>query len=253
MVCVGASVLACVALGFGIEVGQPMPTHYRSVEAMALTGASMVGTAVRIQPPAPGGEQYKVCVVFRDVQTINWHGAYPETGAFLSVSKSTVQQWIDSKARILSFDGGDWINLDDPKTKVFDADLNRIQGVDAVVSRLRLVYHQHPEIERGRIYYRPFLDDEVQRLGVESDARFGVLCDRKLEQWAIRCLTSTDWVHRVEGTRALRWFRSKDNEERLLKLLLDPFEVKVEGEKSRYPVRDAAREVLLSWKGIVPS
>lgn len=67
----------------------------------------MVGVATKIQPPAPGGEQVKVCVVFRDCTTINWYGAYPETGAFLSVDKFKVDEWIKSRARILSFDGGE--------------------------------------------------------------------------------------------------------------------------------------------------
>ena len=214
---------------------------------MALSGASMVGVPVRIQPPAPGGEQIKVCVVFRECVAIQPFATHPETGAFLSVDKRKVEEWIQAKARILSFEGGNWLNLDDPKTRFIDSKLNRIEGVDACIKRLREIYLQHPEIERVRPFYRPLSEAEARRLDVESDARLAVPCDKEVERWALAGIGHKDGHRRAEGASALYYFRSDDNVKRLRRLLTDPyFYVESNGNK-QYPVRNAARNILELW------
>jgi hypothetical protein len=221
------------------------------VEVMALSGASMVGVATKIQPPAPGGEQEKVCVVFRDCNTINWYGAYPETGAFLNVDKVKVDDWIASKAKILSFDGGDWVNLDDPKERFFDARLNPIKDPNEVIRRLKKTYRDHPEIERVRAFYRPFSNEECRRLGVELNARIAVPCDRELERWAVAQLGSKNWIERVNGASALVNFESPGNIRLLKALLTDPYQDQDANGKPNFPVQRAARFTLESW-GVLP-
>jgi hypothetical protein len=230
---------------------QPILKVYRSIEVMALSGASMVGVATKIQPPAPGGEQEKVCVVFRNCITINWYGAYPETGAFLNVDKLKVDDWIKSKARILSFDGGEWVNLDDPQERFFDAQLNPVIDPDEVIRRLKKNYRDRPEIERVRAYYRPLSAEESRRLGVEPSARIAVPCDRNLERWAVRQLGSKNWINRVNGTAALVNFESPANVRRLNALLKDPFQGQDANGQPTFPVQQAARFTLTSW-GVLP-
>ena len=90
--------------------------------------------------------------MFRNCVAINWYGAFSETGAYLNVDKAKIDEWIRSKERILSFDGGDWVNLDDPSERFFDARLHRITDANEVVGRLKQVYGAHPEIERVRVF-----------------------------------------------------------------------------------------------------
>jgi hypothetical protein len=229
------------------RAGQPIFKVYRSVDVMALSGASMVGVAVRIEPPASGGEQIKPCVVFRNCVTINWYGAFPETGAYLDVDKAKVDEWIRTKARILSFDGGNWVNLDDPSERFFDARLHRITDVNEVVGQLRRVYADHPEIERVRVFYRPVSATEAARLGVERDTRIAVPLDARVERWAIEMTRSSVGNDRALGADSLLAFENSANKERLTKLLSDPYVSDFGGGRKRYPVREAARRVLMRW------
>ena len=240
------SLLSIAGLAMPTSVAQPNIRTYRSLEVMALSGASMVGVATKIQAPVTGGEQILVCVVFRDCVSINGYAPFPETGAFLSVDQRKVEEWIKTKARILSFEGGSWINLDDPKEKIFDVKLNRIEGVEECIRRLRKEYRAHPEIERVRSYYRPFFAEESERLGVEPGAYIAVPCDKNLERWAIDCIRSKDWRRRAAGADALGPFESPENRKRLNGLLSDPFSTKSD-EETHYPVRDRAKRVLDYW------
>lgn len=226
---------------------QPDIHSYRSVEVMALSGASLVGVPIKIQPPAPGGEQVLVCVVFRDWSSVSEEGEhYPEIGDFLSVERSTVEDWIKAKARILTFQGGSWLNMDDPKTKVFDANLNRIEGVDACISRLRQEFWAHPEIERIRPFYRLLSAAESRRMGVEEGAYLAVPYDQRVERWGIGCLKDKDWVRRAAGVDALSRFRSQENIRRLRGLLSDPHPEK-RGDTTYFPVRERAARLLAAW------
>jgi hypothetical protein len=229
------------------SVAQPNIRTYQSLEVMALSGASMVGVATKIQPPVTGGEQIMVCVVFRDYVPIIGYSPFPEVGAFLSVDKRVVEEWIRTKARILSFEGGSWINLDDPKEKIFDAKLNRIEGVEECIRRMRKEYRAHPEIERVRRFYRPFSAEESQRLGVEPGAYIAVPCDKNLERWAIDCVRNKDWRRRLAGVDALHPFESPENVKRLTGLLSDPFSTNQNDGKAHYPVRERAKYVLQNW------
>lgn len=241
-----AALPSILALSYS-ATSQPMIPTYQSLEVMALSGATMVGVPVRIQPPVTGGEQYKVDVVFRDCVAINNWVPYPETGAFLSVDKRKVEEWIRDKSRILSFHGGQWLNLDDPKTRFIDAKMNRITSVDEFIRRLREIYRQHPEIERVRPFYRPLFPEEAERLGVEPDAQVAVPCDRSLEKWGQACTDHRDWERRIVGVRVLQMFESAENRRRLGKLLNDPYSVLDADKKKVFPVREQAKRVLGSW------
>lgn len=226
---------------------QPNIRYYRSLEVMALSGASMVGVPTRIQPPAPGGEQILVNVVFKDCVSIDQYTSFGELAAFLSVDRQRVEEWIKAKARILSFEGGSWLNFDDPKEKVFDEKLNRIEGVEECIRRMRKEYRDHPEIERVRSYYRPFSAEESKRLGVEPGAYIAVPRDKTLERWAIDNLGNEDWRQRLAGIDALQWFESPKNTKRLTKLLSDPYSSgQIEGKKL-YPLRERAIRILVNW------
>ena len=213
---------------------------------MALSGASMVGVATKILPPAPGGEQTLVDVEFKNCISIGPVMTYPETGAFLSVDRQKVEEWIRSGARILSFDNGSWINLDGPKEKFFDSKLNRIESAEKCIERMRQIFREHPEIERGRTFARRFSAEEAKRLGVEAGAFLLVPCDNTLEKWAIQGIESKDWIRRMDGIDALRWFESPANKKRLLKLTTDPFR-STDRSNDRFPVRERAMWVLENW------
>ncbi len=232
----------------GTASAQPMRTLYRSLEEMALSGPQLIGTPIRIQPPVTGGEQIKVSVVFRDWRPLGSGGGdYPEIGAFLSVDKAKVEGWIASKSRILVLRGGSWINLSDPKTKIFDANLNRVVDENELVRRMQQTYWDHPEIEQVRTFVRKLFDDEAKRMGVDgTDPSLLVPYDRNVEKWAISNLASKDWERRWHGVNALTRFKSKGNVERLRKLLSDPHSV-LQGEVLTYPIRKSAASVLARW------
>lgn len=214
---------------------------------MALSGYPMVGVAVRIQPPVTGGEQIKLDVVFRDCQSVPATPGYPEMGTFLSVDKATVEEWIKTKARILTFHGGRWINLDDPKEKLLDADLNPIKSVDELIRRMRKHYREHPEIETVRSCYRPFSAEECRRLGVEPNSRLAVPCDKKVERWALSCLRDKDWTRRIAGIDGLYYFESPANIKTLKGLRADPYSIKQSDGELDYPVRRRALDMLSKW------
>ncbi len=231
---------------------QPSFAYYQSVELIALSGASMVGVADHIQPPAPGGEQTLVCVVFRRCQAISSGMTFPETGAFLKVEKSQVDEWIRTKARIVSYGDGGWLNLDDPKTVMIDHNLRKISTAEECIRLLQATYWEHPEVEKPRIYYRPVFDDEAKRLGLPQNARVGVPYDRSVEKWALECIGSKDWIRRVTGAQAMRMFKSSDNIRRMKALLEDPYEAKESDGRSRFPVRQSATYTLQGWGELPP-
>ncbi len=245
-----ATISLLLATHYAITAVQPIYKVYRSVDVMALSGASMVGIAVRIEPPSPGGEQIKPCVVFRNCVTINWYGAFSETGAFLNVDKAKIDEWIRTKSRILSFDGGDWVNLDDPEERFFDSRLHRIRDLNEVIGRLCQVYRDHPEIERVRPFYRPFSAQESRRLGLEPNARLAVPYDREVERWAVGLLKSKEWFERGLGVDALQKFENPANVKRLALLLQDPYQTLDSKGQPQFPVRERARRVLASWIGV---
>ncbi|HLO99287.1 MAG TPA: hypothetical protein VK171_11880, partial [Fimbriimonas sp.] len=208
---------------------------------------AMVGVATRIQPPAPGGEQIKVDVVFKNCVSIGEYAPYPETGAFLSVRKETVQEWIDTKARILSYSEGNWINLDDPKERFFDDTLNRITSVEEAIKRMRKISRDNPEIDRVKVFNRPLSDEEAKRLDADRGAYIAVPCNRTLEKWAIGAMKSSEWSLRSSGTYALVHFHSPENEKRVRQMLTDPFKAAGDRGKESYPVRETAKRVLEYW------
>lgn len=237
-----------LALGVGATRSrQPIFKVYRSVEVMALSGASMIGTATRIEPPAPGGEQFKVCVVFSDCFELDSHKSGAVYGAYLSVDKSRAQEWISAKARILSFQDGEWLNLDDPETKIFDAKLRPVKGVGELVQAIRKARKAHPEIERVRPFYRPLSKEEEGRMGVEPGSKLAVPYDRKVERWAHDQLRSRDGSERLQGVMALRGFDSDANAARLKRLLKDPYTVQYGDQPARFPIREEASRILEDW------
>jgi len=243
---------ASLSLALLVSAGssaQPILRHYKSVEVMALSGATLVGTAVKIEPPAPGGEQFKVCVVFENCMEIDRKKDGAVYGAYLSVSKPAAEAWIAARSRILVFEGGSWINLDDPKEKIFDRWLRPIKGVEALVDRLRRVHKDHPEIERVRSFAMPLSREEIKRHGLEPDSRLVVPYDHQVEKWALRQIRSKDWVNRLHGVSALRSFESPRNIRLLKALLSDPYQA--EDGSGRRPVREAAKDVLEGW-GVKP-
>lgn len=228
-------------------MAQPNIRYYKSIEVMALSGShAMVGVATRIQPPAPGGEQIKIDVVFQNCVAIGEYAPYPETGAYLSVSREKVLDWIDKKARILAYNEGNWVNLDDPRERFFDANLNRIATAEEAIKRMRAISRKHPEIERIKVFNRPLTEEEAKRLDADQGAYVGVPCDRTLEKWAIEALESKDWVRRSTGVSALVHFQSAENEKRVRQMLNDPFKTVDQGNDA-YPVRRAAKNVLEYW------
>lgn len=237
-----------LALGLIASAGQsaqPILRHYQSVEVMALSGATLVGTAMKIEPPAPGGEQFKVCVVFENCREIDQKKDGAVYGAYLSVSKPAAEAWIAARSRILVFEGGSWINLDDPKEKIFDRWLRPVLGVEALVDRLRRIHKDHPEIERVRSFARPLSREEIRLHGLEPDSRLVVPYDHEVEKWALRQIRSKDWVDRHHGVHALRRFESPHNIRLLKALLSDPYQA-ADG-SGRRPVREAAKDVLEAW------
>lgn len=231
-----------------VVTAQPNIRYYRSIEVMALSGAhAMVGVATRIQPPAPGGEQIKVNVVFQKCVSIGEYAPYPETGAYLSVSKEKAQDWIDAKARILSYNEGNWINLDDPKERFFDDKLNRITSVEEAIKQMRIVSRENPEIDRVKVFNRPLTNEEAMKLDADRGAYVAVPCNRTLEKWAIDGLKSKDWILRSSATYALVHFHSPENEKRVRQMLNDPFNSADEKGKESYPVRNTAKNVLEYW------
>ncbi len=228
---------------------QPVLRHYQSVEVVALNGASLVGTALKIEPPAPGGEQFKVCVVFENCMEIDRKKDGAVYGAYLTVSRPAAEAWIAARSRILVFEGGHWINLDDPKERIFDRWLRPIKGVEALVDRLRKVHRDHPEIERVRSFAMPLSREEIKRHDLEPDSRLVVPYDHEVEKWALRQIRSKDWVDRHHGVHALRSFESPRNIRLLKTLLADSYQS--EDGSGRRPIREAAKDVLEAW-GVEP-
>ncbi|MBS1718809.1 MAG: hypothetical protein JST35_00005, partial [Armatimonadetes bacterium] len=172
-------------------VRQPLVPVYRCAEVMALSGPEVVGRATRIVPPAPGGEMIRLNVVFTDWQGFEpspLDSEYAEIGTFLAVDRRTVDQWIESKARILTFQGGGWTNLDDPKERFFDAKLRPISSVEAFITAMRRARQAHPEIERIAAFTRSMTLEEAKSLKVPAGSRVQVPWDREVERWSIRGL-----------------------------------------------------------------
>ncbi len=201
---------------------QPILKYYSCLEVMALSGAEMVGVPVRISPPAQGGEQVLVNVEFRDGVAIGNWAPYPITGDFLRVEKEKVAEWIRDKARILTFQGGEWINLDDPKERFFDENFHEIKDVNERIRFMRKAFRDHPEIGRVATYGKPLTPEECKRFGLELDTRLTVPCDRVLERWAIRCLRDQTPTLRFNGVDALSHFDSPENQKRIIEMLKDP-------------------------------
>jgi hypothetical protein len=104
---------------------------------LALSGPQAVGWPTRITPPAPGGEQFLLDVVFTEWQTFDsapMHAEIGDIADFLVVDRRTVERWIESKVRVLTFQDGGWMNLNDPKERFFNAKLRRIDGPDALIT-----------------------------------------------------------------------------------------------------------------------
>lgn len=245
---VAAICLSAMALPLTPPRPQPIIRLYRSAEVIALSGASFVGVPVRIQAPVTGGEPSKIDIVFRDCIGIGDYPVAPMFSDFLDVDASYVENWIQTKARILTFDGGTWLNLDDPKNaKFFNADLKPIIGVDTFIQFLKKQILAHPEIERIRMFTRYLTPEEAKRISVPQGSQVGLPTDRKLEKWAIDNYKSAKPQTRVDSARALGWFESPANVKRLLSMLKDPHEFAVEGGKKAYPVRQFASQALTRW------
>lgn len=190
-------------------------------------------------------------VVFTDWQGFEpspLDSEYAEIGTFLAVDRRTVDQWIVSKARILTFQGGGWANLDDPKERFFDAKLRQIPSVEAFITAMRRARQAHPEIERIAAFTRSMTLEEAKSLKVPAGSRVMVPWDREVERWSIRGPTNPSPSVRLDALTGTSRFPSVGNIRLVKRLLNDTHSATDYRGETIFPVRQRAANLLKSWK-----
>jgi hypothetical protein len=172
----------------------------------------------------------------------------------------------DSSARVLvalradAATGASLIDLAGRGPEVLTADFRVLKQPDDLVHAARAAIRQMPGVRRVETFPRvvPFRVVAGTRwekvYGSGGYALLEVPADERLAEWALRATLSKSVQEREEGARALRFFRSDANVERVRSLLADPTwahghraEDNLGNEVRVYTVRQAAYNTLTYW------
>ena len=139
------------------------------------------------------------------------------------------------------------------KTEVFAADFTLLQNPDAIIQAARDIVSAAPFNVRQLHTFRLMIPTEVLAQ-TKSGGPYGQLIvpvDEQLRKHAIEFLKSESFSRRLEAAEALRYFKSKENIDRLRTLLEDEGysqRTASDGTASKYfGVRDAAYQTLQAW------
>lgn len=187
---------------------------------------------------------------------------YQKLFAHLPGPPSTLSQWEKENRRLLvtvqeeSLSAASVIDLADENLEVLTADLTILRDPEDVVRIARETIDRMPAAIK-RIHTVRLNAPRELVAGTQWQKYDGVNVtvpvDDRLERRAIESIRSESYERRLEGARALRYFKSDENIDRLKPLLDDPGNILRPGEQDdspeirHYGIREAAYRTLKSW------
>ena len=245
-----------------LTLGQPLFHTAESLDSWIINSdrvwvAKIVG--VRDQP-IPGGSKMPGITIAIE-ETLKYplfEQRHKRMGLFVKHPTSRYKKLQEAASRLLIAHSDDHqfapqlIVLAPDKTEVFLADFTVLNKPDAVVQAARAIVRRHPPNVRRLHTFRVAIPrDMVVKSKLGPHGQLMVPVDDQLKKRAMRDLTSKDYLRRYEATRALRYFQSDANVQRLRTLLRDPgYSERTAGNEARtkyYGVRESAYQTLQAW------
>lgn len=263
--CVGSILAGTLALvGPMAATGQPIFGHVESLEAtVANADVVFVGTLDAFDVPE-GPEGFEARILVDDTIKVPIGESYETMRVALREPEAVLSDWKGDCCRLLIAvrqEGTEIqtsvIDLDDEALAVLTARETLLQDRDDVIRVAKETVSRMPgNVKRFHTFQREVPREVIAetRWAEYHGVTISVPVDDGLEQWAREAIQSEHVLRRVEGVRALRYFRSEETIALLKPLLKDPgwailhHAQENEGrEVRRYLVRREAYRVLKAW------
>ncbi len=256
--------------------GQPLVSRAKSIECV-VANADLVIVARIVefadQKKAEASTLHKATAAVEDVLKQDFFAKEPlqRVSVHLPYSASVLSRWMDQSCRLLLAIDEDAptaskvIDLTDEGLEILTTDFTLLQSPEEVMKMARKAVRRMPaSIKRIHTFGVRVPDEAIAGTRWEQYYQTGghlvlnVPVDERLESRSHEYLRSDSYMQRVEGARALRYFKSDENIARLESLLHDPgwsylrHPQHNDGlEVRHYGVRQEAYQTLKSW-GVNP-
>jgi len=228
----------------GCVWAQPSPPTVVSLDARVLNAEFVVACKiVKVQTTRPASQGSNVDVA---VSTHLKGDVSPVSQFMIKASKEQLDDWCAKGTRLLAIDGAEPIVLDDPKLRVFTADMRILTRPSDVVEAAQKAIRTHRGVIRITTLSINLAPGIVKANKLAWDLRIVVPADDDIEKWAQTQFDRHSGMDRYDGLQALRFFPSPENARRLKKILAEP-----ETKENVY-ARDLARSTLETWGELAP-
>ncbi|MEZ0325126.1 MAG: ankyrin repeat domain-containing protein [Fimbriimonas sp.] len=237
----------------------------KSAEAIVLQAESVIIAKVVEVPNAAGNSRYDPRVIVqvqerlkgpkggaRETLISENHPPLPEEQHRFKQDRLLIST--DKEKAIMSI-----INLSDPEVRVPMADRKLVKGPNAILRRFRELAKGPISARDAKLAQLPLARDSDIRRTLGADLLLVPVNDQ-LEKQLLAGLGSGDPWQRINSIHMLHDFKSDKVADALRKLLADPYKRRfLDPEQgkgyvvSRYPVREAAHQMLQSWGENIPA
>lgn len=238
---------------------QPLVHRAESLESLVIN-ADRVWVAKIIEvrdEPIPGGSEMPGITIAIE-ETLKYplfeERRFEKRGLFVEHPTTAYHEFYERSSRLLIAHSDDYrysprlIELAPGKTEVFMADFTLLRDPETVVQAAReTISRIPPNVRRLHTMRFSIPTDVLAETKFGPYAELVVPVDEQLEKRAIASLNSKSYSMRLASAKALRYFKSEKNIDRLRMLLDDPGYYQDSHIPKYYGVRDNAYQTLKAW------